>query len=161
MSDVWKALRRQNEIENEIREREERISTRAFLSVLPALPAILILTYSDQAQVDLIGQVDWLGNMRDTIGPLFVAYAVVIGYFILIGLLQLGFYWDLGYRTRIVVAWFAWAWFYISTMYLDDLRLAFVVLLVVSLFMVRIVWWLNFCYEKIREGMFFGGRNDT
>ena len=161
MSEAWRKLRKQNERENYAREREEQITNRSFLAFLPAFPALFILAYSNQAAVDVVAQIELLETLRERIGPLFVAYGVVIAYVVLIGLLQFGFHSRLAAPVRIAIIWAAWAWFYFCTWVLEDLKLAFVVLLITSLFMIRIVAFFSMCYRVIREGMFLGRRDDT
>jgi len=161
MSEGWKALRKKNEREDAAREEEEQARNHYFLYVIPALPASFMLTFSDEAVVDVVTQVQALDWLRDYVGSVIVAYIVVIAYFMLIGFLEFAFYRPLSAIIRLIVAWMAWAWFYYSTWVLDDLRYAFFVLFVISLFVLRIVGVLLFCYEKIRDGMFLRRKGDT
>ncbi len=157
MNDSWKDLQRRNARDNEIREIEGRDVIHAFLGFAPAIPAIFIIGFSDSSHVDVVAGIAILDSVRETTGPSFVSYAVVFTYLALIWFLKLGFYRDLTAKVQIVIAWLAWAWFYFCVLYLHDLRLAFVMLFVCSLFMIKIVGLLTGCYELIRERMFLGG----
>jgi len=161
MSDVWKELRKRNEKEDEMRERGDRSTIETALYALPALPATVVVTFSDQTRVDFVEEIEYLGIIREITGPVPIAYAVTLAYFALIGFLRLGFYDKLRSTVKIVICWVAWAWFFYSVLYLYNLALAFSALGVASMFMIKIVWWLQFCYKKIREGMFLGTGNDT
>lgn len=160
VSSAWQELRRKNRAENEAREREARTATMSFFYMLPVMPAVAILAYSDQRYVDVVADIGFLEAAREYVGPLFVAYGVVAAYLVLIGILQVLFYLRLAPLVRLAVAWVAWGWFYYSTLWLEDLKLAFLVMVVVSAFVLRIFGFLAFCYEKMREGMFLkrGGR---
>ena len=156
MSDAWKELRERNESENEIRDREENRVTRITLHIAPALPAFFWLVFADALLIDIVGEVGFLDSIRDVLGPQVVAYIVVLSYFVLIYLFRISFYKIQSPRFSIIVTWLAWAWFYFSIWKLESLPMAVTGLLVLSWFALRIVGWLTFCFDVIRDGMFLG-----
>lgn len=154
MNNAWEELRKRNERENKIREREERLIAQVTLFIAPAIPAIFWLIFSDALMVDVVGKIRFLDSVRDVLGIHVVAYGTVFVYFALIGLLLLIFPGVSSARSSIIIAWLAWGWFYFSVWKLENLRYAFVGLAILVWFKLRIVAFLVFCYQTIREGMF-------
>ncbi len=161
MSEIWRALRRKHAVESNLRAKVEKETLLAFLDSIPMLLAIPVVSLSEVAGVDFVDRIGFLGAAREFTASSIVAFGVVMAYYMLILFFQMTFYRELSPIVKVGVAWLAWIWFYFCILLHYDLGMAFLALFLASFFMLNIVSTLRWCYEKIREGMFFDGHNDT